>query len=410
MVGYLMVFRDTAKDGTTRLTGGLRALPLVMFKATRAGGSFASGVPIAFNSLSFNEGNAAWDGTVYTIPISGYYEIKAQFKNTNATPYATNFAIQRSTDDGNSWGPVNISFNNPGNAFGGNFIIIEDYFVAGQKFRVVPVNGNVTLQSDAPSENTFFTVRLLSYAGQGVAFDGVKQSPNIVNLVGNMGTSNPVAVLSFTVQENAKIKLTGYMTAYTTVANMKTVTVTANGVTSTVGHLFFNETNSHKPIPIDGLLGPFPAGTYTLTFNLLGSNAFIDANDFYNITMQEVLPGGWTAPDVVDSGWIYVGAAGAPAFQNGWLNYDARTARFRKVGPRVQLEGVIKSGTVGQPIFFLPVGFRPRNAVYADLNIPVISNGVLGHLGVGGSDGRVVLLGGSNVYADLSPVTFLADN
>jgi hypothetical protein len=64
--------------------------------------------------------------------------------------------------------------------------------------------------------------------------------------------------------------------------------------------------------------------------------------------------------------WHTVGAAGEPAFQNGWVNYDApggRDIRFRKYPDgRVALTGVAKSGTAGLTLFTLPVGYRPAKA------------------------------------------------
>lgn len=51
----------------------------------------------------------------------------------------------------------------------------------------------------------------------------------------------------------------------------------------------------------------------------------------------------------------------APAFTNGWVNFSAayQGARYRKVGDVVEIEGLIMNGTLGQPMFTLPAGFRP---------------------------------------------------
>ena len=62
----------------------------------------------------------------------------------------------------------------------------------------------------------------------------------------------------------------------------------------------------------------------------------------------------------------YVGNAGEPPFQNGWSNFasDPRKLRFRKdpLG-KVRISGLVASGTVGQPVFTLPVGYRPPVAI-----------------------------------------------
>lgn len=68
-----------------------------------------------------------------------------------------------------------------------------------------------------------------------------------------------------------------------------------------------------------------------------------------------------------------VGAAGEPAFQNSWVNYDAadagRQARFRKDPTgRVRLAGTIKTGATGTVVFTLPVGYRPPGYVSATVS------------------------------------------
>jgi len=65
--------------------------------------------------------------------------------------------------------------------------------------------------------------------------------------------------------------------------------------------------------------------------------------------------------------WHSVGAAGEPAFQNGFSNHGAAgysTAGFRKYPDgRVRLRGLIKGGSGGAAIFTLPVGYRPPATV-----------------------------------------------
>lgn len=71
-----------------------------------------------------------------------------------------------------------------------------------------------------------------------------------------------------------------------------------------------------------------------------------------------------------DSGWIVVGSGGsAPAFENSWANFGGGYggARFRKVGDRVYLDGMIAGGSVGT-VFTLPVGYRP-SAQLADIGL-----------------------------------------
>lgn len=64
-----------------------------------------------------------------------------------------------------------------------------------------------------------------------------------------------------------------------------------------------------------------------------------------------------------DTGWIEV-----TNFQNNWENYGSGSfanAAYRKIGKIVKIRGMVKGGTIGQPIFQLPSGFRPSNTVIA---------------------------------------------
>ena len=64
-----------------------------------------------------------------------------------------------------------------------------------------------------------------------------------------------------------------------------------------------------------------------------------------------------------DTGWTSVLAAGAGdgRFTNSWVNYGSgyETARYRKIGNQVFIEGLVANGTAGSSVFTLPVGYRP---------------------------------------------------
>jgi hypothetical protein len=115
--------------------------------------------------------------------------------------------------------------------------------------------------------------------------------------------------------------------------------------------------------------------------------------------------GALAAQDTTLDTWHTVNAASGlgTVFQNSWSNAPADTAAaFRKDAfGRVYIRGLIQSGTVGQPAFTLPVGYRP----IVTQRFATISNGALGYLYVD-SSGGVQLASGSNVYADLSPISF----
>jgi hypothetical protein len=89
--------------------------------------------------------------------------------------------------------------------------------------------------------------------------------------------------------------------------------------------------------------------------------------------------------DANDTGWIYVGTVGAPAFQNSWSNYSsAFPVRFKRNGRTVRLAGWPRSGTA-PGIFILPVGYRPSGVPATGyLVFPVLNVGgnVFGYITV----------------------------
>lgn len=70
----------------------------------------------------------------------------------------------------------------------------------------------------------------------------------------------------------------------------------------------------------------------------------------------------------VNDKWHNIGAAGEPAFQNGWVNVGGTyvVARFCKLGGITFIEMSVKSGSLVTTIFTLPIGYRPLH----DLRIP----------------------------------------
>jgi hypothetical protein len=98
--------------------------------------------------------------------------------------------------------------------------------------------------------------------------------------------------------------------------------------------------------------------------------------------------------------WHVVGAAGEPAFQNGWANYGAgeQTLAFRK-DPfgRVYMRGIVKGGANATVIFTLPTGYRPP--LGANCSIPTASGSNTGIASVA-ANGNVVL--SLNVTAPLA--------
>jgi hypothetical protein len=111
-----------------------------------------------------------------------------------------------------------------------------------------------------------------------------------------------------------------------------------------------------------------------------------------------------------------VGAAGEPAYQNGWGTYPlARDAGFYK-DPFgiVHIDGAISGGTIsaGFPptntVFTLPAGYRPANFVYfAPSSTGGSFNPVVAGAGIQ-SDGQLFIYAGNNAFVSLDGMTFRA--
>lgn len=105
--------------------------------------------------------------------------------------------------------------------------------------------------------------------------------------------------------------------------------------------------------------------------------------------------------------WHVVGAAAEPAFQNGWVGQGAApdTARFRKTPDgKVHLDGRVKSGVIGLPVFMLPPGYRPT----APRTFAIMANGVAAYAWVD-TNGNVNAQTGANTNYGLNGIDFFTD-
>ena len=70
----------------------------------------------------------------------------------------------------------------------------------------------------------------------------------------------------------------------------------------------------------------------------------------------------------------------APTLLNSWVNYGSGNAAagYTKVGNRVEVKGLVRSGTVTANIFTLPTGYRPAEP----LRFATISNNALGRINI----------------------------
>ena len=96
-------------------------------------------------------------------------------------------------------------------------------------------------------------------------------------------------------------------------------------------------------------------------------------------------------------------------FANSWVNYDPPTqhsvAYYKDSLGIVHLRGLIKNGTVGAVAFTLPAGYRPD----LPYHFACASNNAAG-VGRVDPNGTVNILAGSNIWFDVSVMSFKAEN
>lgn len=94
-----------------------------------------------------------------------------------------------------------------------------------------------------------------------------------------------------------------------------------------------------------------------------------------------------------------------PTYTNSWTSYGAgfAPARYMKVGNIVFVSGLVRSGTIGLPVFTLPVGYRPAYSVSTASQ----ANNVFSLLEIL-SNGQVTPQTGSNAYFSLD-ISFIAE-
>lgn len=89
---------------------------------------------------------------------------------------------------------------------------------------------------------------------------------------------------------------------------------------------------------------------------------------------------------------------------NGWVNFDARAAQYRKIGDIVYLRGVIKNGGLATVAFNLPIGYRPPS--YGNLGFIVESNINPALVNVEANGNVMPVSGSPTNYVRLEPIYF----
>jgi hypothetical protein len=109
-----------------------------------------------------------------------------------------------------------------------------------------------------------------------------------------------------------------------------------------------------------------------LTLRVLGIDHSIDSRGRWYVDLTFTSDDGVAAPvpvtpvdtsgGIQEGVWNVVGAAGQPAFLNGWINYGApySSTRFMRKNGIVYAEIMVKNGAVNTSPFTFPAGFRPN--------------------------------------------------
>jgi len=103
-----------------------------------------------------------------------------------------------------------------------------------------------------------------------------------------------------------------------------------------------------------------------------------------------------------------IGTVSQPPFQNGWSNYGGsyEPALYSLTWGVVLLGGVVTGGTIGQTIFTLPKGYRPRySQVYVTACSVSPPQNNFGGVSVN-PDGTVVAAKGDNGFFAMSGISF----
>jgi len=124
---------------------------------------------------------------------------------------------------------------------------------------------------------------------------------------------------------------------------------------------------------------------------------------FTDETVRTLLRKGYTLTVAGILSGLYEAFTDVSVFTNSWVAFGSGLTApgFRRAGPRVELRGTMKNGTVNSPAFTLPSGYTPS----ATIRFPVASNGALGIVEIT-SGGLVTLTSGSNVSVSLDGINF----
>lgn len=130
-----------------------------------------------------------------------------------------------------------------------------------------------------------------------------------------------------------------------------------------------------------------------------------DIGDGVANSVGEAVTQALTELDNANEGWVQV--AGGVGFAGAWTNYGGSTwataAYYKDAFDRVHLRGMVKSGSIPGPIFYLPAAYRPpKSKLFACMT----SSEVIGRVDIGYVDGAVYAFSGNNGYVSLDGISF----
>lgn len=151
--------------------------------------------------------------------------------------------------------------------------------------------------------------------------------------------------------------------------------------------------DTHRPPHSHSIMNVGNSGQGTLTISQTGTIAPSGGTNAYHTLYCGM-------PTMVDN-WSLV------SYQNSWVDWGspyAPTAYMKDIFGIVHIQGHCKSGTSGQAIFTLPVGYRPEYEIV--LPVPSLST-TFGEIRIQ-TDGDVVHISGNTGFIGLSNISFIS--
>ncbi len=268
-------------------------------------------------------------------------------------------------------------------------------------------NGKIGINNNSPS-GTFDITQPVATTGSpnGIIFSGGAHTTLTASTEANDVNINLARTVQFSsgalvTQRAFLIQAPTYgFSGASTITNASTVAITGAPVKGTNATL----TNTH------GLL--IQAGAVSTATNSYGLSVNAQTGATNNYSAQFIggnVGIGTASPRQaldLNGGLIWVEAVSAPSLLNSWVNFGSgfsNAGYWKDSEGNVHLQGLIKSGTIGQIAFTLPAGYFPADGLKHYFS--TASNGSVAGVEVDAS-GNVTPQYGSNNYLSLEGIVF----